>query len=243
MNERGRLSASLADLQALVHPDDLAGALRTICTRYGVSHMTFLVVRTGGSPQVSPYFCSTYPADWIRTYLANDYFTIDPVIDVARWGLLPVDWSALDQQSPRRKRLFGKAFANGIGPNGLTIPVRGPDGERCLFSISSDLSKSDWSAICTSALHDLHILSYYLHEKVLAVSGLRRPILSRDLSGRERQCLQLLASGKIYKQIAAILGISESAVRLYVRKARRKLSVTTSHHAVARASYLELIDI
>lgn len=243
MDERGRLSVSLADIQALVNPDELAGALRTICTRYGASHMTFLVVRTGSGPQVPPYFCSTYPADWIRTYLANDYFAIDPVIDVARWGLLPVDWSALDQRTLRADRLFEEAFAKGIGPNGLTIPVRGPDGERCLFSITSDLSKSEWSALCTSALHDLHILSYYLHERVLAVSGLRQPILSRGLSGRERQCLQLLASGKIYKQIAAILGISESAVRLYVRKARRRLSVTTSHHAVARASYLELIDV
>lgn len=243
MNERGRLSASLADLHGLVHPDELAGALHTIRTRYGVSHMTFLVVRTGGGPQVSPYFCSTYPADWIRTYLANDYFTIDPVIDVARWGLLPVDWSALDQRTLGAERLFDEAFANGIGPNGLTIPVRGANGERCLFSITSDLSKSDWSALCASILHDLHILSYYLHEKVLAVSNLRQPALLRGLSGRERQCLQLLASGKIYKQIAATLGISESAVRLYVRKARRKLSATTSHHAVARASYLELIEV
>ncbi|WP_244477691.1 MULTISPECIES: LuxR family transcriptional regulator [unclassified Rhizobium] len=234
---------SLADLQALVYPGDLAGALHTICARYGVSHMTFLVVRIANGPLASPYYCSTYPTDWIRTYLANDYFTIDPVIDVARWGLLPVDWSTLDQRSVQAERLFDEAAANGIGPNGLTIPVRGANGERCLFSVTSDLPEKDWSALRGSALHDLHILSYYLHEQVLEISGLRQPALLRSLSGRERQCLQLLGSGKIYKQIAATLGISESAVRLYVRKARRKLSATTSYHAVAKASYLELIDV
>jgi DNA-binding CsgD family transcriptional regulator len=243
MDERGRLSVSLVDLQALAHPDELTGALHKICTRYEVSHMTFLVVRTGSALENPPFYCSTYPQDWIRTYIANNYFSVDPVIDIARWGLLPVDWSALDLRSSPVERLFDDALTSGIGPNGLTIPVRGANGERCLFSVTSDLSKGDWSALCASTLHDLHILSYYLHEQVLAISGLRQATLLRGLSNRERQCLQLLASGNIYKQIAAVLGISESAVRLYVRKARRKLSATTSHHAVAKASYLELIDV
>jgi DNA-binding CsgD family transcriptional regulator len=205
--------------------------------------MTFLVVRTGTISEAYPYYCSTYPSEWVRTYFANDYFTIDPVIGIARWGLLPVDWSTLDQRSAKISRLFDEAHVHGIGPNGLTIPTRGATGERCLFSVTSDLTEGDWSSLCTSNLHDLHILSYYLHEKVLTITGLREAARIRDLSRRERQCLQLLASGKIYKQIASALGISESAVRLYVRSARRKLSATTSHHAVAKACYLELIDL
>lgn len=243
MDDRRRLSLSLAHLQALTGPDELVGALSAICARYSLSHMTFLVVRTGADSTVSPFYCSTYPAKWIQTYFANDYIAVDPVIDVARSGLLPVDWSALAQTSASAIRLFEEATAHGIGPNGLSIPVRGGNGERCLFSVASSLTRSDWSILCASALHDLHILSYYLHEKVFEVSGLRRPALLRELSRREQQCLQMLASGRIYKQIAAALGISESAVRLYVRKARRKLNATTSHHAVAKASYLELIDI
>ncbi|WP_347376845.1 LuxR C-terminal-related transcriptional regulator [Ensifer sp. Root1252] len=55
--------------------------------------------------------------------------------------------------------------------------------------------------------------------------------------------MQLLRTGRISKQIAANLGISENAVKLYLRSAKLKLGASTSHHAVAKASYLELIKI
>lgn len=242
MDDRLRLSLALGEIQALTEPDELSGALRAISSRYGLSHMTFLVVRTGVRHAAAPYFCSTYPKKWIAIYFDNDYLAIDPVIGIARWALLPVDWATIERQSSQVNRLFDDAYAHGVGPNGLTVPVRGANGARSLFSVTSTRSKRDWATLCASNLHDLHILSYYLHEKVLALSGLYQPTLVRDLSGRERQCLELLASGKIFKQIAAILGISESAVRLYMRSARRKLNATTSHHAVAKASYLELVE-
>ncbi|WP_234841550.1 LuxR C-terminal-related transcriptional regulator, partial [Sinorhizobium meliloti] len=49
------------------------------------------------------------------------------------------------------------------------------------------------------------------------------------------------AIGRISKQIAADLGISENAVKLYLRSARIKLNAATSYQAVAKASFLELI--
>nr|WP_234907976.1 LuxR C-terminal-related transcriptional regulator [Ensifer canadensis] len=53
-----------------------------------------------------------------------------------------------------------------------------------------------------------------------------------------------MGTGRISKQIAANLGISENAVKLYLRSAKLKLGASTSHqHAVAKASYLELIKI
>jgi DNA-binding CsgD family transcriptional regulator len=243
MANRQRLSLALRDLQALTGPAELTDALRTITARYGLTHMTFIVMRTGVGRTATPCFWSTYPERWIATYFDNDYLSIDPVIGIGRWGLLPVDWSALGRRPPQVDRMFKEACAHGIGPNGLTVPVRGANGERGLFSVTSDRLERDWLDLCLSHRHDLHILSCYLHETVLALSGLRRPALVRDLSKRERECLQLLASGKIYKQIAGILGISESAVRLYMRSARRKLTAATSQHAVAKASYLELIDL
>lgn len=242
MDDRSRLWLSLAEIQALAKSDEMAGVLEVISARYGLSYLTFLVLRSGATSLATPFYFSTYPQEWIDAYLANDYIAIDPVAAIARTGLLPVDWSQVDRRSDDVKRLFADAMAHGVGPNGLAVPVRGAHGERCLLSAASNLRKDDWSALKRLVVHELHILAYYLHEKVLAISGLRQPALPRELSMREKQCLQLLASGKIYKQIAATLGISENAVRLYIRSARRKLTATTSHHAVAKASYLERIE-
>ena len=211
--------------------------------RYGLSHMTFLVAYIRGQSERYPYFCTTYPEAWTERYIDNGYFDIDPVIDVLRWGHLPVDWSSLDWRPPRASRFLKEARGHDIGPHGLTVPIRGPRGERCLFSVTSNRPKRDWSSLRASGIHELHILSHYLHETVLAVTGLRDSGHYRELSRRERQCLQLLATGRISKQIAAELGISESAVKLYLRSARTKLGASTSHQAIAKASFLELIEL
>lgn len=87
------------------------------------------------------------------------------------------------------------------------------------------------------------VLSHYLDETVVAITGLRDGAHYRDLSRRERQCLELLAGGRLSKQIAAALGISESAVKQYLRSARLKLGASTSHQAVAKASFFELISL
>ncbi len=62
------------------------------------------------------------------------------------------------------------------------------------------------------------------------------------LSRREAQCLKLLASGKIPKQICSILGLSQSAVRLYLSRSRRKICCATLYQAVARAAILGLLS-
>lgn len=70
-----------------------------------------------------------------------------PVIDIVRYGFLPVDWSSLDRRSARASRLFSEARSYDTGPHGLTIPIRGPRGERCLFFVTSNLPKRDWSRL------------------------------------------------------------------------------------------------
>lgn len=237
-----RLSLSLRTLLAAKHSEELCPALEELCVRYGLSHMTFLVVCSGGRSGVHPYF-TTYPDAWTEIYVEKRYFDIDPVINVARSGFMPVDWSSLDQRSAQTSRLFKEAHSFEIGPSGLTIPIRGPKGERCLFSVASNLPKREWSRLRASSIHELQILSQYLHETVFSATGLREVGRYRDLSRREVECLQLLARGRISKQIAADLGISENAVKLYLRSARKKLGAATSHHAVAKAIFLELIKI
>ncbi len=238
-----RLSLSLRTLQAAKHRENLQPALGEVCMRYGLSHMTFLVVRGAGNSNSYPYCCTTYPDTWTEIYVNRQYFNIDPVIEVVRWGFMPIDWSSLDRRPASASLLFKEARSYDIGPHGLTIPVRGPRGERGLFSVTSTLSRRDWLRLRASCTYELMIISHHLHETVLSVTGLRDAGRYRDLSRREGQCLQLIARGRISKQIAADLGISENSVKLYLRSARLKLGAVTSYHAVAKASFLELINI
>ncbi|MBM3095020.1 LuxR family transcriptional regulator [Ensifer sp. T173] len=236
------LSWSLAILRRVSSRADLNVAIADIRERYHFAHLVFLVVRPANRADAYPFYCTTYPEEWTSLYLRKNYFEIDPVMELSRTGFLPADWSNLDRRSPGTRSFFKEASSFDIGRHGLTVPIRGPGGERSLFSVTSNLPGPEWRKLRVSSNYDLQILSHYLHEKVLSVSGLRQGGGYRKLSRREQECLQLLARGLVSKRIAARLQISENAVRLYLTLAKRKLDARTMYQAIARASFLEIIE-
>ena len=56
-----------------------------------------------------------------------------------------------------------------------------------------------------------------------------------NLADREREVLDLLAQGLMYKEIADKLGIGFETVRTYVRRIYEKLQVRSRTEAVAKA--------
>jgi DNA-binding NarL/FixJ family response regulator len=61
-----------------------------------------------------------------------------------------------------------------------------------------------------------------------------KPDPSADLSPREREVLEGLAEGQVYKQIADRLGVSIHTVRNYIRRIYEKLHVQSRTEAVAK---------
>ncbi len=58
---------------------------------------------------------------------------------------------------------------------------------------------------------------------------------SAKLAPKERQVLELLAQGHLYKEIADQLGITIGTVRVYIRKIYEKLQVHTRTEAINKA--------
>jgi DNA-binding CsgD family transcriptional regulator len=240
--EQSKLSRSLRKLQSAKSWNGLEQAFSGIRDIYEFNHLTFLSVRNSGTGNSSPVYCTTYPEEWTAHYVVNDYFSVDPVVQVHKTDLLPVDWSSLDRTSKPIKNLFREANSLGVGRHGLTVPVRGPSGERSLFSATSDRSRREWTYLKTRSKPDLILISHYMHERFVDVLEARNHDF-RHLSRRERQCLQMLAQGVVPKRIASSLHLSESAVRLYISTARRKLRAATVYQAIARATCCDMIDI
>lgn len=241
--QQSRLLSALAVLKRVSSKPDLMPAMAEIRDIYRFTHLVFFLVPAQGRVSETPLYCTTYPEEWTSLYLRKNYFEIDPVIQLWNVGPIYSDWSGLDLKPVTTRQFFKEARAFGVGRHGVTILVRGPDGERSLVSATSNLSLPNWRKLRASSDHDLLVLSNYLHEKVLNVSGIRKQTGHRPLSRRERECLQHLANGLVPKRIASKLRISESAVRLYLRSARRKLEVATIYQAIARASFREIIQL
>ncbi len=102
------------------------------------------------------------------------------------------------------------------------------------------LVKSSPTDVLLRAIEDVHQggapMSSHIARKV--VRQFRQAEPSRDeaanLSKREREVLNLLASGFVYKEIADQLGIGMETVKTYVKNICKKLHVRNRLEAVAR---------
>ncbi len=104
-----------------------------------------------------------------------------------------------------------------------------------LISLNSDLDQSDWPAYLKHAKSDITYFAYLLHGAVL--DSIEYPDGRRtvELTKREKEVLQWAAMGKISKDTATILGLSERTVEFYHGNAAVKLGACTKTQAVSRA--------
>lgn len=228
----------LADADTAI---DLRRCLEDFKERYRITHAVLHVTDVPGISHEELPLILTYPEEWVEKYVAENYFAIDPVLRPERQSCVSFDWSSVDLKDPTNSHFFREADTFGVGRHGLTTVLRGPRGERSLFTLTSNLNPADWDDLCARERTNFQVYAINLHEKVMLVSGLRDRRTTSRLSRREAQCLELLARGFVPKQIVASLGISESAIRLYLGSGRRKLRVATMHQAIAKAATLELI--
>lgn len=204
----------------------------------GVDHLVYHSSKLGVSPSIDPYIRLTYPASWIKQYLTMNYVDLDPVLKEGFSRTLPFDWSELKVETEAQGAFLMDALAHGVGPHGMSIPVRSKQGHRGLFSISFTRSAEEWAEFREKNLDRLIAIANRVHHRVIsAVFGEDHP----HLTDREVECLRLTAMGKDAGDIAIILGISPHTTRDYLKSARFKLDCVTSAQAVTKAVKLGLL--
>lgn len=221
---------------------DLTALLQQWRDGSDVAHLVYHAVHVPVCEQLNPVLLLTYDDAWVKRYYAQDYFNLDPVVIAGRKGFLPIDWIGVDHSSSSAKHFFAEAESYGVGRQGFTLPIRGPHGERALFTITTNDDDEQWHRWRFTYLSDFHLVAHYLHDRAMQLSGLRSGFATKQLTRRERQCLQGLAAGHTPQQIAAVLNISANAVHLYLRTARKKLDCATTEQFTGKAVRLELIE-
>jgi hypothetical protein len=80
----------------------------------------------------------------------QDYFRIDPVVIAGRNRFLPIDWLTVEHDKPEARHLFAEAESYGVGRHGITLPIRGPAGERALFHDHRECDGRTLAPVATS---------------------------------------------------------------------------------------------
>ena len=226
-----KLEEFLSSLETSDTPDQVQKLVESLRDIYGVTNAIYHAVNLDGAP----YAALTYSPEWMDHYQAQKYVQVDPVVRGALQHFHPMDWKRLDWSSKGSRSFLGEATGAGIGNQGLSIPIRGPNGQFALFTVNHECSDREWEVFSKEAKRDMMLISHFLHQQVVKIVMPDGPRQYERLSPRETDTLKYLAVGLTRGQIAEKLQISEHTLRVYIDSARFKLGALNTVHAVATA--------
>ncbi|WP_299138048.1 LuxR family transcriptional regulator [uncultured Tateyamaria sp.] len=236
---RQPLEPILEDLEKAEGLAALQAASEQIRDHYRVDHVVYHWVDSAGDQ----YGCGTYSDTWRDRYLEQNYLRVDPVILGCFQRFHPVDWKRLDWSSKAARAFQAEAIEHGVGNQGFSVPIRGPNGQFALFTVSHSCDDDTWAGWTDAHRRDLILIAHTFNEKALEFEPDRTPEQSQSLSPREVDAMTFLAMGYSRAQVADTLAISEHTLRVYIESARFKLGAMNTTHAVARAMSRGLIVV
>ncbi|MFC3612409.1 autoinducer binding domain-containing protein [Lutimaribacter marinistellae] len=219
--------------------EDLERVTVQLRNTLGVDHVVYHWVDSAGDQ----YGAATYSDTWIERYADQNYLRIDPVILGCFQRFHPVDWKRLDWSSKAARIFLKDALEHGVGNQGYSIPIRGPNGQFALFTANHTCEDDVWADFMEAYGRDLILIAHYFNRKALEFEANRKPEISRSLSPREVDAMTLLALGYNRAQVAHSLSISEHTLRVYIESARFKLGALNTTHAIATAMSRGLIVV
>jgi DNA-binding CsgD family transcriptional regulator len=176
-----------------------------------------------------------FPSGWDRDWhLLNAHC---PYYHACFDGRVGFDWATVRARgnlTERERRAWHYLADFGL-IRGFTVPTHSP-GHFGFVTVVGEPNDRSWARRAEANIAPLLFLSHIYHEAVRKrfpefFEGSEQP----PLSCRERECLGWVAAGKTTDELAAILGLSPETVRVYMKRAMRKLGANTRSQAVARA--------
>lgn len=165
----------------------------------------------------------SYDPAWIELYTSRGYMMCDPLVS---WGFSTTGtsrWSELDHPDPHN--VLGQAAEFGL-KFGVAVS-HGPTSSRSIGGFArADREFTD---------DEIEMISrtvVKLHEESTP---------PESLTNAQRHALRLVASGSRYAEAAALLGISESALKARLKSARERLYARTTAEAIQRAQEYKLL--
>ncbi|MEM1300988.1 MAG: autoinducer binding domain-containing protein [Pseudomonadota bacterium] len=165
------------------------------------------------------------PPEWVELYTTDGLMLRDPIVNWMYGNVGTIRWSDIDAPDPNA--VLQMARQHGLVYGAVACCMDETTGERSYGSFArSDREFMDHELTC-------------LHGVVSAQhTAMRRPA---KLTQAESEALRHIRDGLRFKEIAHLLGISESAVKARLTNAKRKLNAKTSVQAVSIASSFGMI--
>jgi LuxR family transcriptional regulator, quorum-sensing system regulator SdiA len=166
------------------------------------------------------------PVSWVREYTVSGLIVHDPAIAWAYKNSGVARWSELSENDSQGVLELAKNHGLNFG---------------AVVSCTDDVSagQRSFGFFCRCDREFRPVELQCLNESLIASH--RAHARPQNLTAAELETLSLVKNGLLMKEIACLLGISESAIKQRLKNARLKLNAKTGPQAAARATMLGMI--
>ena len=238
----------IAAINVAKTPHHVWSAMETYCQYLGFDSLAFILAthgeigeETGEKPQdVLIYERSNLVGRFDKEYQTSGAVAFDPFLIWGCRSFAPLNFGAvyagqLPDMSRQQQEFLDLAANSGV-QQAMGVPVSLRDESEYggwIIGVDSE-NTEQFHTLLAEQGECVRLASVIAFERMTGLCCDRQDE-TKALSPRECECLTWLCSGLRTGQIADKLGLSVSAVRLYIANARKKLGAKTREHAIALA--------
>jgi LuxR family quorum sensing-dependent transcriptional regulator len=224
----------IEDLERVRDFVELDTFMRATMAGLGMHYYSFYEPQKTKAGKILGIHLHNVPGDWLQYYLEQGYDSVNPILRKVYRTRSPFLWSTLGPEgylaNKRSRKMLSESGDAGLR-DGFVFPILHCNGEMVLITLATDRMDDDPRLEPT-----LRLVSLYLHDKFKSMRGGDPETPISPLSEQETECLHWAGAGKTDWVIGEIMGISESSVRTYFRRAKHKLGVTSKMQAIVAAT-------
>ncbi|WP_027669458.1 helix-turn-helix transcriptional regulator [Rheinheimera baltica] len=229
------LQCLVGSIEKAENVNDLDAKFLQLCELCDLEHYLFATVSAVSLSAPKIFVLSNYPTEWYKVYFEKDMKKHDPVVRYCFENSAPIMWSTLmDNEKycgPQGLELMNAAKAFGLS-DGLSVPVKAPSGEICIFSLSSSRPENLRKRLL-DALPYAQYFGLSAFEACLRLNIESHPM--KALTPKEQESLFWACEGKTAWEIAQIMGVTERTANFHLSSVTEKLGAVNRQHAVAKA--------
>ncbi len=217
-------------------PEEILDLFFKALANIGIDKIAYGALRARGYQLPhDPLKMATYPDEWVKIYLENQYMVKDAITQHGFFTRNPFLWKSVRHGhtiKENQKLILDQASEFGLD-DGISVPVHGPMGELYMMGLASAAPNPDLEHFKTELgllVHQFHLLYYGLLEEEQTNTTNLSP-----LTAKEEEILKWCSEGHSNKSIATILNVSQHTIDFHIRNIFSKLDVDNRVAAVTKA--------
>ena len=243
----------LSDVQAFIDasrdvrsPDDLHRLMQGISREMGFDHFALVhhvdlrpIGKFEGQAATSDFVAlSDYPQAWMDQYVNDVIVSNDPILMASQRSPVGFEWNKVEtilKLTSAQQEIMDRTHEAGLS-NGFTVPANVP-GE---LNGSCNFACATGRDVPSENFFMAQLVGGFAFQSARELIARLREIPKATpvhLTGRQLECIVLVARGKTDWEIGKILGISEETVKRYMKDAREAYDVPKRVQVVMRALF------